>query len=54
MRERGEPTVPSTIGEELETNPFLRCSEPSIAARFPGADEIERFAAVRKAKDGFR
>jgi hydroxyacylglutathione hydrolase len=54
MRERGEPTVPSTIGEELETNPFLRCGEPSIAARFPSSGEVERFAAVRKAKDAFR
>jgi hydroxyacylglutathione hydrolase len=53
-RERGEPTVPSTIGEELETNPFLRCGSPSLAARFPGKDEVEVFAAVRKAKDGFR
>jgi hydroxyacylglutathione hydrolase len=54
MRERGEPTVPSTIGEELETNPFLRASEPTLAARFPGASEVEVFAAVRKAKDAFR
>ena len=54
MRERGEPTVPSTIGEELETNPFLRAAEPGLAARFPGGSEVEVFAAVRKAKDGFR
>jgi hydroxyacylglutathione hydrolase len=53
-RERGEPTVPSTIGEELETNPFLRCHTPGIRARFPGADDVAVFAAVRKAKDGFR
>ncbi len=53
-RERGEPTVPSTIAEELETNPFLRCGEPSLAARFPGADAVEVFAAVRRAKDTFR
>jgi hydroxyacylglutathione hydrolase len=53
-RERGEPTVPSTIGEELATNPFLRVAEPALAARFPGANDVEVFAAVRKAKDGFR
>lgn len=53
-RERGEPTVPSTIGEELATNPFLRCDEPSLAARFPGANAAEVLGAVRKAKDGFR
>jgi hydroxyacylglutathione hydrolase len=54
MRERGEPTVPSTVGEELATNPFLRCGEPSLAARFPGASSVDVFAAVRRAKDGFR
>jgi hydroxyacylglutathione hydrolase len=54
MRERGEPTVPSTMGEELATNPFLRCDEPAMAARFPGANGAEVLGAVRKAKDGFR
>lgn len=53
-RERGEPTVPSTIGEELQTNPFLRCGEPSLSAHFPGASAVEVFAAVRRAKDSFR
>ena len=25
LREQGKPTIPSTIGKELKTNPFLRC-----------------------------
>ena len=54
VRERGEPTVPSTIGEELATNPFMRCDEPGLAARFPGGNAAEVLGAVRKAKDGFR
>ena len=29
-RHRGEPTVPSTIGLELATNPFLRCDVPEV------------------------
>jgi hydroxyacylglutathione hydrolase len=53
-RAKGEPTVPSTIGDELRVNPFLRCDAPSIAAHFPGASVVETFAAVRKAKDTFR
>jgi len=53
-RARGEVTVPSTIGEELATNPFLRCSERAVARRFPGASAVEVFAAVRQAKDTFR
>jgi hydroxyacylglutathione hydrolase len=54
MRQKGEPTVPSTIGEERATNPFLRAAEPTLRARFPGADVVATFAAVRAAKDGFK
>ncbi|MGK3984664.1 hydroxyacylglutathione hydrolase [Sorangium sp. So ce136] len=53
-RERGEPTVGSTVGEELATNPFLRCAEPSVRSRFPGATLPDVFAAVRRAKDNYR
>lgn len=31
-RERDEPTVPSTLQEEFETNVFLRCKESSVIA----------------------
>lgn len=41
-RSRGEATVPSTIGEELATNPFLR------------AASVAEFGARRAAKDSFR
>ncbi|MDQ3126745.1 MAG: hydroxyacylglutathione hydrolase [Pseudomonadota bacterium] len=41
MRERGEATVPTTIGAEKAFNPFLR------------AGDTEAFAAVRAAKDVF-
>jgi hydroxyacylglutathione hydrolase len=48
-RKRGEPTVPTTIGLEKATNPFLRA--PRLA---PGRADHEAFAAVRAAKDAFR
>ncbi|HEY1562926.1 MAG TPA: hydroxyacylglutathione hydrolase [Caulobacteraceae bacterium] len=48
-RKRGEPTVPTTIGLEKATNPFLRA--PRLA---PGKADHEAFAAVRAAKDAFR
>ncbi|WP_309092185.1 hydroxyacylglutathione hydrolase [Phenylobacterium sp.] len=53
-RERGEPTVPTTIGLEKATNPFLRA--PVLAARVGAAGEpdFKAFAAVRAAKDVFR
>ena len=53
-RERGEATVPTTIGLEKATNPFLRA--PVLAGRMglAGAADHEVFGAVRAAKDGFR
>lgn len=54
MRERGEPTVPSTIADELATNPFLRVAEPAVRDRFPGATPAEVLGAVRSAKDTFK
>jgi len=53
-RERGEWTVPTTIGLEKATNPFLRA--PLLAANVgkAGAPDYEAFAAVRAAKDNFR
>ncbi|MBC9180079.1 hydroxyacylglutathione hydrolase [Pseudoroseomonas ludipueritiae] len=41
-RAAGKPTVPSLLGQEMETNPFLRV--PSAT----------RLAEIRKAKDNFR
>jgi hydroxyacylglutathione hydrolase len=53
-RERGEWTVPTTIGLEKATNPFLRA--PLIAPKMgvEPSDAAEAFAAVRKAKDDFK
>jgi hydroxyacylglutathione hydrolase len=48
-RERGEPTVPTTIGLEKATNPFLRA--PVLA---PGMADYEAFGQIRAAKDGFK
>jgi hydroxyacylglutathione hydrolase len=48
-RERGEPTVPTTIGLEKATNPFLRA--PQLA---PGMADYEAFGKIRAAKDAFR
>jgi len=58
-RDRGEPTVPSLLDEELATNPFLRCREPAVVAaaeRHAGrklAGEVEVFAEIREWKNGF-
>ena len=54
------PTVPSTIGLERGTNPFLRYTEPGIvqslveAGRLaPGATPVAAFAALREWKNSF-
>jgi len=47
---RGEPTVPSTIADELAHNPFLRPLAPAHVARFGERDPVRAFAALRAAK----
>ena len=52
-RAKGEPTVPTTIGLEKATNPFLRANKcASSLGTF--ASPAEAFALVRCAKDVFR
>ena len=53
-RERGEATVPTTIGLEKATNPFLRA--PALAERVGagGEPDYKAFGAVRAAKDVFK
>jgi hydroxyacylglutathione hydrolase len=59
LRAAGESTVPSTIGVELATNPFLRSADPHLAlglaseGRESGADPVEVFAGLRAWKDQF-
>lgn len=54
LREQGRWTVPTTIGLEKATNPFLRA--PRLAKRLGLADAADHdaFAAVRAAKDSFK
>ncbi|MDV7339512.1 hydroxyacylglutathione hydrolase [Terasakiella sp. A23] len=55
MRAEGLPTVPSTIGLEKHTNPFLRAEETSVqkAVSLIGKDAVDVFAEVRRRKDNF-
>ena len=52
-----QPTVPTTIGWEIETNPFLRCDVSIELQRQVHATEqdtpVHVFAKVRAAKDSF-
>jgi hydroxyacylglutathione hydrolase len=59
LRAAGRPTLPSTLGEERATNPFLRCTEPVVvesANKYLGAriaDPVRVFAAIREWKNRF-
>ena len=60
LRQSGESTVPTTLELELQVNPFLRCSEPSViesASKHAGQslhDPVAVFAELRSWKDGFK
>lgn len=59
-RDHGQPTVPSTIGMEKSTNPFLRDREPAIIDRLiaenrlVGREPTATFAALREWKNNYR
>ena len=58
-REQGLPTLPSTIGAERVTNPFLRAALPNVMAAAathagrPMKDAVDTFATLREWKNGF-
>ena len=59
LREAGRPTVPFELGDELRTNPFMRCQEPTVhqAAEAHAGRELETpaevFAVLRDWKNNF-
>ena len=55
LRDKGKPTVPSTIGLEKSTNPFLRPMSRDIQANLNmlGAELVDVFAETRRRKDNF-
>jgi hydroxyacylglutathione hydrolase len=60
MRLKGKPTLPSTIGTELDTNPFLRTGHATVAeaaAEHIGrtlSDPVDVFACLREWKNNFK
>jgi hydroxyacylglutathione hydrolase len=59
LRARGTSTVPSTIEEEKQTNPFLRWDSKELQTNLNNVvrdlrfDPVSVFAALRKLKDEF-
>ena len=52
-RAKDEPTVPTQLSRELETNPFLRADTPEMRERWGGETPADTFAKLRAAKDSF-
>ena len=50
-----QPTIPSTLGQEIETNIFLRCNVTEIkhALGLKDSSELEVFSKLRDLKDTF-
>jgi hydroxyacylglutathione hydrolase len=59
LRAGHQPTIPSSIGLELATNPFLRWDAPDVIAAAsqrlgrPIQSAVETFAAIREWRNGF-
>jgi len=58
LRAAGLPSVPSTLGEEKATNPFLRCNESAVIEAALGhaavdASPVAIFAAIRGWRNSF-
>jgi hydroxyacylglutathione hydrolase len=54
LRAAGRPTVPSRMGLERATNPFLRAPELAASLGMAGAPDHAVFGELRRRKDSFR
>ena len=59
LREQHQPTLPTSIAQELLINPFLRTRQPALitsAQHFDAAaqDDVSIFAAIRQWKNQFK
>jgi hydroxyacylglutathione hydrolase len=58
-RDADQPTTPSTLGIERQTNPFLRCESPeireTIAGRYPGDEltPLQVFTRLRQMRNSW-
>lgn len=52
-RSRSEATIPSLLGLEKQTNPFLRWQQPALQAAVKSQDPVQTFARLRGMKDKF-
>lgn len=54
QRQTGHATIPSTIEDEMETNPFIRVDLPVIQEKVGTKSPVEALRELRKWKDNWR
>ncbi|XP_068243143.1 hydroxyacylglutathione hydrolase, mitochondrial isoform X1 [Palaemon carinicauda] len=54
QREKGLPSVPSTIGEEKRINPFMRVTEAPVQQHAGTTEPVATMAAIRAEKDNWK
>lgn len=54
QREKGIPTIPSTIEEELKYNPFMRVKESTVQKHAGASSTIDTMDFLRNEKNSFR
>lgn len=52
-RAQGKPSLPSTIGLERATNPFLRCATPAVQSAVHNTDPESVFCTIRTMRNSF-
>jgi hydroxyacylglutathione hydrolase len=53
VRRRSEATVPSQLGVEKRTNPFLRWEQPALQSAVKATESVQTFSRLRGMKDRF-
>jgi hydroxyacylglutathione hydrolase len=53
-RSGGQHTVPSTIGEEKKSNPFMRVGEAAVLDHCKTQDPVRAMEVLRNEKNGFK
>ncbi len=58
LREKGQSTLPTTIGQEKAINPFMRTQVPAVKSAVSifakDNSDLETFSALRRWKDNFK
>ncbi len=52
-RQRGRCTVPASLAQEIQTNPFLRAGDAAVMRQMGAKSALEAFTSLRQRRDNF-